>query len=40
VDINRDWETVRILTFLPKRVYVIMNWRRINHGSTKDTQND
>jgi hypothetical protein len=25
VDINRDWETVRILTFLPKRVYVIMN---------------
>jgi hypothetical protein len=40
VDDNKDWETIRISTFLPKEVYVIMNRSRINHGSMKDAQNN
>jgi hypothetical protein len=40
VDINKDWETIREnRKFQPKRVEVIMNWRNIDYGSTKDGQN-
>jgi hypothetical protein len=39
VDINRVWETIRISKFQLKRAFIIMNWRRLSHGSTKDAQN-